>query len=427
MLPITVMAKMIISNTTFSFLLLFLFGLGIFLLPLQNNALNSMLSISRLWNDFGWFFLCVLLIFYVLNGEHIFSKTSRFLVHLSLFLCSLILIASIPLTLFQLPQTILLLTSVISIPFISYLCSKFGSNVVILVLLAVITLHSQWAIIHSVLQEDIGLQLLGESNISRDIAGVAKFQSAFNKVIRSYGPYPHPNILANSCLVGLILLTLFIKDKRDVITEYLLTLLPISGIILIALITTFSRSAYIGMFVILGIGCLYARNDTSFILRIKPFLITTLLLLISFSPLILFRVTDREDKALTERASGISWALDIIEDTKGHGVGVGNYMLYLDTYLAQQNIEHSPWEVSPVHSVPLLIAAEAGILMTLLLLGTLLVCIYKVPTLLLLTPLVPLLLTDHNIYTSTSSLILTLSTASILSFRQYRNTSQEHI
>ena len=56
--------------------------------------------------------------------------------------------------------------------------------------------QSTWGITQFLLQHDLGLWWLGESNLSPDKTGVAKVVAGNETLVRAYGSLPHPNILA---------------------------------------------------------------------------------------------------------------------------------------------------------------------------------------------------------------------------------------
>jgi hypothetical protein len=112
--------------------------------------------------------------------------------------------------------------------------------------------------------------------------------------------------------------------------------------------------------------------------------------------------------AFADRRSGNSQALAIIKEMPlWHGVGPGNYERMLKKYLNEDTIPYEPWNITPVHNVPLLIVAEWGILPGLL---TVTYLLYQYAlrfrnTWPYLLPLIPPLVFDHYLLTQPAPLV----------------------
>ena len=160
-------------------------------------------------------------------------------------------------------------------------------------------------IVQFVIQDDFGLQYLGESQLDTNSSGVAKFAFGADKLIRAYGPYAHSN--------------------------------PYSGVMVLDLILTVIWRRLLG-------------------------------------PLFLV---------------------------------IAGYPLALEGYLDSRSIAHDQWQIDYVHSVPLLLLREWGVIG---LLGLLIVltpsAIKARANLVWLIPIVPLLLFDHYFATQYGPLIL---------------------
>lgn len=95
-------------------------------------------------------------------------------------------------------------------------------------LIILLGLQTSIAVIQLLLQQDLGLQLIGEPQISENIKGIAKlsFQEGLT-IIRSYGTFAHPNILA-----GFLIVSYFIIDRTSQIKhQKTIKLLILTGII----------------------------------------------------------------------------------------------------------------------------------------------------------------------------------------------------
>jgi hypothetical protein len=384
----------------------FLFAIALTLLPLQNNMLPTILPTSESWNDFGWLPLIVLAIFYVYSASRgkikKYTNGVRACFLLTFFVAGVTLLGS-----YQPPSVEAILRFILviwTIPLAIFFFLRHF-NLTILSILAVLTLHASWGITHFILQHDLGMQILGESRIAADIAGVAKFSVGTEKYIRAYGPYPHANILGGSMLIALMLTLLLphsFRQRKEL--YYLIT------IIVLALLLSFSRAAYIGLMLWCVLFFITHKNIPASSFKhtfARPLVITFILLCLTLAPLLVFRNTDHEDRAASERMSGTVWALNIIgEHPVWRGVGPGQYTYALKAYLADNDVSHYSWEIAPVHSVPLLTVSELGILAALLLFILFILSLRWSLSLLFLAPLLPLLLFDHYLYTTTMPLLL---------------------
>ena len=293
--------------------------------------------------------------------------------------------------------TLLLLSSILTRPLCHGICSIFCLGIVLSValvirlnrlsliaLMSLLLIQAQWGITQFIVQQDLGFNLVGESPLSADTVGVAKFSVGSQKVMRAYGPYSHANVFGGMMLVGALLTVSFLPSR---VRTYFLIIFGI------AIIVSFSRSAYLGALLI----PLFA--GMSRIPRLK----TIGLVLLLLSPLIFFRLVD-QNQSWEERVRGYEWAhAIIIKQGIVNGVGFGRYEEALQGFLAATKTPFASWEIAPVHSMPLLLAVEIGLLPALLLMGAILGTRSR-KTLLLLVPLLPALLFDHYFLTNLPAL-----------------------
>ncbi|MDP3052693.1 MAG: O-antigen ligase family protein [bacterium] len=218
-------------------------------------------------------------------------------------------------------------------------------------------------------QKSLGLKFLGESVLGQGIPGVAKIVIGGGKILRAYGTFPHPNVLAAFLLLGLFgayycFLRVFNRKKK-----FWLGLLSIAAIfiIILGLILAFSRTAwFLGIVLTLVfIFCLFRQKDfrrRNFYFSAVLFFIF-LILLSGLGQLIFPRAQiSLNEPAVNQRISynELGWYL-----VKNHplGVGLGNQVIYSVKKGIYQLFGMSQvWQWQPVHNIYLLIGSETGVL-----------------------------------------------------------------
>jgi hypothetical protein len=168
----------------------------------------------------------------------------------------------------------------------------------------------------------------------------------------------------------------------------------------LAILLSFSRSAWVAGLILLFVSW-FTKTEV-----VRGALLTTLFLTIF--PLGLARLPDFSEAAIADRQSGIAYAQELLRESPiWHGVGPGNYQQRLGTYFEQHQIPHQPWEVAPVHSVPLLLVVEWGVLPAFALCVSLIAHLRKrlSKSWHVLLPFIPLLLVDHYLLTQPAPLL----------------------
>lgn len=218
-------------------------------------------------------------------------------------------------------------------------------------------------------QKSLGLKFLGESVLGPGIAGVAKMVIAGAKILRAYGTFPHPNVLAAFLLLGLFgsyycFLKVLNREKK-----FWLELLSITAIFLIilGLILTFSRTAWFLGMVLTLFFIFYLFRQKDFRQRnfyFSAFLFFTFLILfLALSQLIFARAQiSLNEPAVSQRISynELGWYL-----VKNHplGVGLGNQVIYsVKNGIYQLFGMSRVWQWQPIHNIYLLIGSETGVL-----------------------------------------------------------------
>lgn len=233
-------------------------------------------------------------------------------------------------------------------------------------------------------QKSVGLSFLGESQISPSILGVAKIDVSSIKMIRAYGTFPHPNMLAAFLLIGLAFTffcflrrtsTINIMRRnnfllncstwnnlapRNAFRIYEMLLYISSLILLLAIFLTFSRMGIIlSLPLIFAFSFISRRADRIYTISVSVF---CFLLVIIFSSSIISRLQEKQlSKAEPTSLRGIyiDASKRIIMEETLLGSGPGTNVIKQLAISPRLN----PWEFQPVHNTYLLIISDMGFLM----------------------------------------------------------------
>jgi len=256
------------------------------------------------------------------------------------------------------------------------------------------------AITQMILQKNIGLPLVVEPALSRELAGVAKITLGDNVLIRAYGTFPHPNILAFAGIMALILVYKKIIGNKLAVILYVLTLFAvgmfdhyimtsiqaiiITGLVGIGLnlnikidfarrlnriiivllhiliILTFSKLALAMLLIIDCIYLTYFWNKKMFYVeqfqnRLKslPRIVINSVALIGITILWILPYQQILDTIL-KRVFYLQDAVNMIKSNLWFGVGLGQYV-------ANLSVNREFWQYEPVHNVLVLLLSEFGL------------------------------------------------------------------
>ncbi len=231
------------------------------------------------------------------------------------------------------------------------------------------------AIFQFYFQKSVGLFILGESHLSSDTLGVAKIVSHGTKLIRSYGTFPHSNLLAAfllvSTLFNLYLLTKTNHSPRGEkisrgedaqprnILLYLALFLNIFGIFL-----SFSRAGILALVISAAIFIaylLYIKGFSAVSRGMVALAGAGIVSVLVIFPYLTTRTTI-SDEAVKERVFYNHIGEKIVKNKPFFGIGPGNSVLHMKQYAKDQfQDDLKPWEVQPIHNYYLLSWAEWGI------------------------------------------------------------------
>lgn len=283
-------------------------------------------------------------------------------------------------------------------------------NILIAILIGCIGLYAQWGIAQFIIQHDLGMHVLGESRLQIGSTGVASFSdSSTMKYLRAYGPFAHPNSFAGVLLIGAILLYTLCSSSKI----YLLSMLLLFAV---GLTVSFSRTALIGFIVVLIAFWLQKRLYILVLISLVPLLV--------FAPLVLHRSFDPAGVALKDRMSGYAWLKEMATPISLlRGYGIGNYESALVLYLNGHHIAYDTWDIAPVHSAPLLLFTEFGLILVGIL-TALFFWFLRLHYSPILIALLPVLMFDHYFITQLGPLLLIITCTVIVV--QYRSGYRTH-
>lgn len=216
-------------------------------------------------------------------------------------------------------------------------------------------------------QSSVTNSWLGLSYIPASMAGSPVIVTETGRWLRAFGSFPHPNMFGGY-LVGVIVLIIFEIHQSSKKTRWLWY--SVIGLLTSVLILTFSRSAVLlwGLYMVYFHYRIFTSRQLSE-LAIPVFISTAVAICMIGSTWSIWSgrlgqgtLSANESVAIHERLDGTVAAIKTIREYPWLGVGAGNYT----THVVKVSPELKPWEISPVHNVPLLVMAEWGVLLGLL-------------------------------------------------------------
>lgn len=224
---------------------------------------------------------------------------------------------------------------------------EFKKNIKTITILLFFSIAIQFAIglTQFNLGHSLGLHFLGESNLVKGMFGSSFIDLNNNLFLRSYGTFPHPNILATFSLFTLFFSIGNLKKERiNILTSILATIL---------IFLTFSRIVIL-LTLLLWMGFLFFKIKD----RLKNLKKTNILL---YSPLFFTRFTNlflEKDSSFLDRLELINLAKEILKNFPYFGIGVGRFVYGVDLYPVYT--QGGFLLLQPVHNIYILILSEYG-------------------------------------------------------------------
>ncbi len=299
----------------------------------------------------------------------------------------------------------------IEMSFVAYYTAKFidftkaFQKIIILLSFGVIS-ESAIAIFQFIFQGSIGGQLyyLGERSFTSSTPGIANASLNGELVLRPYGTFPHPNVLAGYLVVTMILILFslsfrkankelriknrelrLMKSMSPAVIRNSLFIIQVTALVLgtIALFLTMSRVATLIWILIATyfffklsfralrlrsaltpprnlVNSKLVKNRSLHAFHLVGMTIVLLLAIFFFTPLG-YRFTNIRsgDEAIVQRQMLIDSSIKMIKTSPLLGVGLGNF---IPTLAKIQKPLSLGLYLQPVHNIFLLVAAETGLI-----------------------------------------------------------------
>ncbi|MBI2036028.1 O-antigen ligase family protein [Candidatus Microgenomates bacterium] len=196
----------------------------------------------------------------------------------------------------------------------------------------------------------------GERTFSGQTVGIANANIDGQLILRPYGTFPHPNVLAGYLTIALAMV---ISNFQFPISNFKKALfIAVLTIGTVALFLTLSRVAIIVWVAVMGLW---------FLINLRKFLFIGLLVVLVFIGSIIFSplssrfmslaTVDKESFILRQQLNNS--AIEMFKQSPVWGVGLNNFLMNLPRY---QKPQAGPLWLQPVHNIFLLVAAETGLI-----------------------------------------------------------------
>jgi O-antigen ligase len=223
-------------------------------------------------------------------------------------------------------------------------------------------IHSFLGIYQFFSQGTFANKYLGIAEQVSSQGGVSVLEGGFGRLLRAYGGFSHPNIFGGFLVIAILtLISIYLQKKKKSILFYFTLIILFS-----ALILTFSRSAFLALFLSLFILLIYSvfkKVETKKV--VSTLLILVLVSSVSFvifNDFLKTRIQGQERlelKSSAERVVLKGQALELLNKNWFLGTGINNYIFAVHE---EADDILNIWEYQPVHNVYLLILVELGIL-----------------------------------------------------------------
>lgn len=252
-------------------------------------------------------------------------------------------------------------------------------------------------------QSSVGLSSLGESYLGAHLPGIAKVILLDQVIIRPYGLFPHPNILASYLGLSILLLIftpVLFKFQLFHVEHFLKFYRVALFILLFVFLLTFSKSAIISLFIVIVyivwqmFHVEHLRRDENMLLEenvprgtigswlqllrkcstwnihklyskmfhVEHLMMGSILIVLFLISILILRSLDSYyfiTQPLFERWFYLQGFLRMVQEHFWIGVGIGQSVLLMPHFFVEKLLE---WQLQPIHNLFLLIWAELGVI-----------------------------------------------------------------
>jgi hypothetical protein len=217
------------------------------------------------------------------------------------------------------------------------------------------------------LQHSVGgvFWMLGERTFSAATPGIAQIplclpgSSSCPLLLRAYGTFPHPNVLGGyiAALLPLIIykstnLQIYKLNKQQFLKWFYGTTVALG---VLALVLTFSRSAWAAGIIGIGAWYLVSRKKKKF--AFSRIHIVTLFFVCFIVSIIVPQFLGDSESVVVRKQLNES-AISLIARSPAFGAGLGNFLVKLPEALPSRMV----YFLQPVHNIYLLLLSEVGII-----------------------------------------------------------------
>lgn len=244
----------------------------------------------------------------------------------------------------------------------AHFVTKANLKKILFVFSVAIIFESILSVAQYLIQSSIGgfFYFFGERAFNGQTPGAANASINGDLILRAYGTFSHPNVLAGYLLIGMILILFNLESSKKQLEKILYLISLACGTL--ALIVTFSRIAILLWLIILFIF-LISRAGKKILQKNIAFFLIFIFIIISFifyTPIILrFSSSGLYDESFSQREELLKNSLAIIKKHPFFGTGLNNFLIELAQVQKPNNMI---FYLQPVHNIFLLVAAQTGIL-----------------------------------------------------------------
>ncbi len=228
---------------------------------------------------------------------------------------------------------------------------KFKFSTILYIFSISILFESFLALFQFLNQGSLGgiFYFFGERDFNGQTPGIANASLNGQLILRPYGTFSHPNVLAGFLLIEMIVLIYNLNYNIKALVSW--TAIIALSLGTVALFLTMERVAillWIFIIILLGIKNFYRKKKVFYFLL--PFILISIAVLL---PTFYLRFTNLNfsDQSFVLRGELIKESLIMIKNQPIFGTGINNFLYNLPDFYLQ-----------PVHNIYLLIATQTGIL-----------------------------------------------------------------